>query len=71
MTKHHPNVLPKTREILHSASDEDFDQWLDTIPATDTASLIPKYYAYAAQCVEKNVDLLTFSEWREQYPIGG
>jgi hypothetical protein len=64
MTKHPQNVLPMS-EILHSMTDKDFDQWLDSFPATDTSSLLVQYRKYAADAIAKGEDIILFNDWRK------
>lgn len=62
----HPASAPTTSEPerLHSIEDEDFDRWLEEIPATDTASLLVEYRKYASAACAKDEEFLTFEEWR-------
>jgi len=67
MTKHQKNASPKNDpERLHSLEDKDFEAWLETIPALPTSEQIPEYRKYAEECVSKNKEVLTFSEWRNK-----
>ena len=65
MTSRPASVLPTSKpERLYGLEDEDFDQWLATIPATDTASLFAGYRKYASEAIAKDVEIVTFNEWR-------
>lgn len=67
MIKKQKNVSPKNDpERLHSLEDKDFEAWLETFPALSTSEQVPVYRKYVEECILKNKDILTFTEWRNK-----